>query len=57
MNSLNKGEKKEGHMPSWKEGKGSERRGYLILVLKEEVEFTRQKPVHGDGRAGTAQGS
>lgn len=39
-----------------KKGKASKRRERLILVLKEEVEFTRQKALYGKERAGITQG-
>ena len=48
--------RKERRMLPGKKGKPSERRGHLILVLKEEVKFTRQKPFYGKEGAVTAQG-
>lgn len=39
-----------------KKGKASKRRDHLILVLKEEEEFTRQKSLYGKERAGITQG-
>lgn len=38
-----------------KKGKASEGRGHLSLVFKQEAEFTRQKPLHGEEKADVAQ--
>lgn len=54
VNGMQWGEKKECY--PGKKTKSSERRGHLILVFKEEVKFTRQKPFYGKEGAVTAQG-
>lgn len=56
VNSLQRGEKKEGQMPSWEEGKSFRKEGHLILILKEEVEFTRRKPLPWGGKSRYSSG-
>lgn len=43
INCIQRGEKKEGQMLPGKKEKASERREYLTLVLKEEVEFSDER--------------
>lgn len=43
INCIQRGEKKEGQMLPGKKEKASERKEYLTLVLKEEVEFSDER--------------